>query len=64
MNSDGLARAALVYALRGGWTEAERRDLTDAKASVAELIDAYEGKVPDDLARYYGREFEDARRGH
>jgi hypothetical protein len=59
VDSDGIARAALVYALRQGWTEHERRDLADAKASVAEIIGAYQGKVPDDLAKHYGDEFED-----
>lgn len=60
--SDGPARgvqaAALVIALRQGWTKAERGDLTEAVAMAEEIAAALQLRIPTDLRRFYGDEFE------
>lgn len=56
---EAVKRAALVYALRSGWTERERNlDLSEAEEMVTELLDAYEGRVDGDLISCYGAEFD------
>lgn len=52
-----LDRAALVYALREGWSRSERNDLADAREAVQEVIAAYEGTISADLLDFYGDEF-------
>lgn len=53
-----LKRAAWVYALRSGWTESERADLSDAEDLLREVFAAYGGQIDEDLLAMYGHELE------